>query len=259
MMAVTLALVLLHAALPQPAAAQRAPSPVPAYPFGVGETLVYDAKLGFVTLGSGRLEVARMDTVRGTETFLFRFRLQGKAAFYEIDDVLESWVATADFTSRRFRQDYDEGGKERLREFEIFPDSGYYRQLGLDTTFSTPTNPLDDTAFFYFIRMVPLEVGKRYSYNRYFKEEKNPVTIRVLERESLEMPDGSEVECLVLNPVIDTRGMFSKRSNTKIWVTDDTRRLPVQIRSGFGFGTVTLRLREILPPVAAPAAASRTR
>ena len=35
------------------------------YPFGVGEKLSYSAKLGMLTLGSGSLEVASVDTVRG--------------------------------------------------------------------------------------------------------------------------------------------------------------------------------------------------
>ena len=50
----------------------------------------------------------------------------------------------------------------------------------------------------------------------------------------------------MLHPVIDTKGMFSKRSETRIWLTDDARRLPVQIRSKFPFGTITLRLKEMV-------------
>jgi len=48
--------------------------------------------------------------------------------------------------------------------------------------------------------------------------------------------------------------MFSKRSETQIWLTDDERRLPVQIRSKFPFGTITLRLKGMKLPAAAPAA-----
>ena len=46
-----------------------APAAGPAsYPFAVGERLTYTAKLGLVTLGSGSLEVAGIDTLRGVET-----------------------------------------------------------------------------------------------------------------------------------------------------------------------------------------------
>lgn len=217
-----------------------------AFPFSVGEKLTYTAKLGLISLGSGTLEVAGRDSIRGDEAFLFRFRLQGKTVFYTLDDVLESWVGIGDFTSRRFVQDFVENNKSKHRTYEIYADSGFFREAGKDKTEPTPPDPLDDAAFFYFIRLTPLEVGKKYVYQRYFKKDKNPVTIEVAKREKMELPDGSEVNCLVLRPVIDTPGMFSKRSDTRIWLTDDTRRLPVQIRTKFPFGTITLRLREMV-------------
>jgi hypothetical protein len=229
----------------------QAPDPVvpPPYPFAVGETLTYSAKLGMLTLGSGTLEVAAMDTLRGHETFRFRFRLRGKTVFYSLDDVLESWVRTADFTSLRFVQDFVENDKPKHKIFEIFPDSGFYRESGRDSTLETPDDPLDDAAFFYFVRVTPLDVGRKYVYERYFKKNKNPVTIEVVKREKMKLPDGREVPCLVLHPVIDTKGLFSKRSDTRIWLTDDARRLPVQIRSKFPFGTITLRLQEAVVPL----------
>jgi hypothetical protein len=225
------------------------------YPFAVGETLTYSAKLGLLTLGSGTLQVAALDSIRGAETFRFRFRLQGRTVFYSLDDVLESWVGTHDFNSRRFVQDFVENDKPIHRYFEIYPDSGFFRERGRDQVQPSPPDPLDDTAFFYFVRITPLEVGKKYVFQRYFRKEKNPVTIEVVKRERMELPGGKEVDCLVLHPVIDTKGMFSKRSDTRIWLTDDARRLPVQIRSKFPFGTITLRLRDmVLPPMPTAAA-----
>ena len=244
----TLAILIGLAQAPEPAAP-------PGYPFAVGETLTYSAKLGMLTLGSGTLEVAGMDTLRGQETFRFRFRLRGKTVFYSLDDVLESWVRTADFTSLRFVQDFVENDKPKHKVFEIFPDSGFYRESGRDSTLETPDDPLDDAAFFYFVRVTPLEVGRKYVYERYFKKNKNPVTIQVVKRETMELPDGRKVPCLVLHPVIDTKGLFSKRSDTRIWITDDARRLPVQIRSKFPFGTITLRLKDAVVPPAATSAA----
>ena len=91
-------------------------------------------------------------------------------------------------------------------------------------------------------------MGKKYVFDRYFKKDKNPVVIKVVKRERMELPDGSKVQCLVLHPVIETKGLFSKRSDTRIWLTDDERRLPVQIRSKFPFGTITLRLKDMVVP-----------
>jgi hypothetical protein len=251
-----LAIALIQAAASAPAATPPATPPA-AYPFVVGEKLSYSAKLGMLTLGSATLEVASVDTVRGVESLRLRFRLKGKTAFYSLDDVLESWVDASDLHSRRFVQDFKENGKSYDRRYEIYPDSGFYREAGRDTSWSTPARPLDDAAFFYFVRVTPLEVGRKYTYDRYFRKEKNPVTIEVLKREKLELPDGSKVNCLVLHPTIDTRGLFSKRSETRIWLTDDVRRLPVQIRTKFPFGTITLRLKDMVLPGTTTSAMSR--
>jgi uncharacterized protein DUF3108 len=250
-----LAFLVIQAASPGPAA--DPPAPAAAYPFAVGEKLSYSAKLGMLTLGSGTLEVASVDTVRGVETFRFRFRLLGKTMFYSLDDVLESWVGVSDLTSRRFVQDFVENDKPMKRQYEIYPDSGFFRERGRNDTSPTPAEPLDDAAFFYFVRLTPLEVGKKYTYDRYFRKDKNPVTIQVVKREKMDLPDGSKVQCLVLHPTIDTKGLFSKRSETLIWLTDDTRRLPVQIRSKFPFGTITLRLKNMVLPGTATSAMSR--
>jgi hypothetical protein len=234
-----------------------APPPPQSYPFAVGEKLSYTAKLGMLKLGAGTLEVAAIDTVRGVESFRLRFRLRGKTMFYSLDDVLESWIGTSDLNSRRFIQDFVENERTTKRHFEIFPDSGYYREQGKDALHDAPRDPLDDAAFFYFVRVTPLEAGKKYTYDRYFRKDRNPVTIEVLKREKMELPDGTKVQCLVLHPTIDTKGMFSKRSETRIWLTDDERRLPVQIRTKFPFGTITLRLDDMKLPGATVSAMSR--
>lgn len=255
MTSLLLALALLQGGAPGPAPTpelEREIAPLRTYPWAVGEKLTYSAKLGMLTLGEGTLEVAGMDTVRGIESFRFRFRLQGKTIVYSLDDVLESYVGTRDLISRRFVQDFVENNKPSHRLYEIYPDSGFFRERGKPETQPSPPDPLDDAAFFYFVRVADLQVGRKYMYHRYFRKDKNPVTIEVTKREKMELPDGRKVDCLVLHPIIETKGMFSKRSDTRIWLTDDARRLPVQIRSKFPFGTITLRMKEmVLPPTTA--------
>ena len=69
--------------------------------------------------------------------------------------------------------------------------------------------------------------------------------VNVLKRETLELPDGSKTPCLVLNPIVGEKGIFGKTADARLWITDDARRIPVQIRSRFSFGDVTLKLKSI--------------
>ncbi len=237
-------------ALQAPLAAPPAAKPPPAYPFAVGERLTYSAKLGIVTLGEGHVEVARMDTVRGVEAFLFRFTLAGGVPLYSLDDTLESWTGVDDLLSRRFVQRQFEGGKTRFRHYEIFPDSGLYHEYQTKKTGLSSEYPIDDAGFLYFVRVTPLEVGKTYEFDRYFRKELNPVVLKVHKREEMELPDGSKVQCLVVQPIVgEKRSLFGRQSDTRVWLTDDERRIPVQIRIRFPFGTITMRLKEMqLPP-----------
>jgi hypothetical protein len=234
-------------------------SPPPAYPFAVGETIEFTGKLGMLTLGSASMSVVRLDTIRGVESFVFRFQLQASTIVFKMDDVMHSWAGTEDMVSRRFHQDFAEGGKTRRRFYEIFPDSGFYREREKNEQAPTVAEPLDDAAFFYFVRVTPMEVGKTYTFQRYFKKDKNPVTIQVIKREECELPDGVKTNCLVLHPVItaDRNGMFAPRADARIWLTDDARRIPVQIRSKLPFGTVTLKIKSMTVPASGSSASGR--
>jgi len=98
------------------------------------------------------------------------------------------------------------------------------------------------------MRTTPLTLGKTYRYHRYFKDSENPLVVVVEKRETMRLPNGEKVACLVLHPTIGDQGMFSKRADARVWITDDELRIPVQIRSRLDFGTLTLRLTKIVMP-----------
>jgi len=220
----------------------------PAVPFPVGERLTFSAKYGIFSVGSATMEVMGIDTVHSVETVHIRFRISGGALWYHLDQTIESWVGRYDFRSRRFSSVQDERDKHRERRYEIFPDSGFYREQGRDTTFATVLEPLDDASFLYWIRTVPLEVGKKYEYARYFRPDRNPVIIEVLGRERVGVA-GKKWRALVVRPKIPQgRGIFAEKSETRIWLSDDAQRLVLAIQSNFSFGQVTLKLKDYVVP-----------
>lgn len=217
--------------------------------FEIGETLLYEAKFGFITLGSGMMNVAGIDTVRGEPTLHTIFVLRGGGMIYRLHDRMDSWIGVNDFASRRFIQDFHEGGSYNRNVWDIYPDSGYYIQEGVDSIIATSPNPLDDFAFFYFVRTVDLEVGQRYEYNCYFRPDRNPVVLEVLERDTLDLPAG-RFPSIVVHPIIQGRGILAEGKEARMWISDDDRRLVVQLKVKFAFATITLRLKDIVdePP-----------
>ncbi len=219
-----------------------------AVPFPIGERMRYAARYGPFSVGEATMEVVGLDTVRGVETVRLRFHIQGGAFWYHLDQQLESWVGRADFRSRRYITDTEERGRKRHNRWEIFPDSGFYREEGVDTTRATVPDPLDDAAFMYWIRTIPLEVGKRYEYQRYFRPDRNPVILVVEKRERISVA-GQKFNAIVVRPIIPKgRGIFAEQAEAHIWLSDDPRRLMLALQSNFSFGTVTLKLKEFVVP-----------
>ncbi len=246
--AATATLVVIAAALPLAAQRDSAivalPARVAAVPFPVGERFTYQARFGPFSVGRATIEVAAIDTVRGEPTVRFRFHIKGGALWYQLDQLQESWVGLYDFRSRRYRTDTEERGRERSRAFEIFPDSGYFREEGRDTTFATVADPLDDAAFLYWIRTLSFELGQRYEYRRYFRPDRNPVIVTVVKREELNV-GGRKWKALVIRPVIPHgRGIFAEKADARVWISEDRPHVVLAIVSTFSFGTVTLKLRD---------------
>jgi len=209
----------------------------------VGERLRYDAKFGILNIGGAELVVAGTDTIQGDSALHIRFIVDGGNFLYQLHNEWDSWIALDDFTSRRFVQDHHEGGRQYRNEYDIFPDSGFYRQAGVDSVLPTSPLPLDDAAFFYFVRTIPLEPGARYEFDRYFKPDRNPVVLEVVGRDTVDVPAG-RFDCLVVQPIIKGGGIFREQAEGRLWISNDDRRLVVQIKSRFYFGSLTFRLTQ---------------
>lgn len=215
-------------------------------PFGPGEVLDYQVKVGFLSVGDARLQVTTVDSVRGNPTYRLQMNLEGNVLNAKIDDKWESWMDIYTLSSHRFVQDLTELGDHRYRYYDFFPSEGVYRQVGVEEPQPLASSlPLDDISFFYYARAIPLEVGRTYSLHRYFKESGNPVVLKVLRKETIEVPAGT-FNTVVVQPIIQSRGLFGEGGEAEIYFTDDDRRLLVMIKSKLPVvGSLTLRLRGI--------------
>jgi len=225
----------------QAGSAPRLPANAALVPFSVGEKLDYEVRFGSIKVGSGSMEVRDLVDVRGVTTWHTVFRIKGGIPLYRVNDSYESWFDVVTLTSRRFHQDIDQGSYERKRRYEFFNERGTYQENDKPEQ-PTVAAPLDDGSFLYFVRTIPLQVGKEYSFSRYFNPASNPVTIKVLRRETIKVPAGTFVT-VVLQPTFKTKGIFSENGKAEVWITDDDRRMMVQMKSKLSIGSLNLYLR----------------
>ncbi len=217
-------------------------------PFGVGERMEFEVRFGRLKVGNAHMEVVALEQLRGRTAWHTAFWVQGGNFLYRVNDVYESWIDAETLSSLRFVQELEEGGKNTTRKFEIYPERSIFIQTNKKEWKEEPSvsNPLDDGSFLYFIRTIPLEVGKTYDFNRYFRPDRNPVRIKVLRKERVRVPAGT-FNAIVIQPVIKTKGIFSENGHAEIWLSDDDRHIMLQLKSRLSFGSLNLYLKSYYP------------
>jgi hypothetical protein len=217
-----------------PAAGQTDGRARPAYvPFGVGERAEYRVTLGiFGSVGTGSMEVTGLETVHGHPTYHLEFKLNGKVLVGSVDDTFESWLDIQGLFARRFHKRQHEISYDADKRYDFFPDRMIYRRYSTGEEDSLATaEPLDDVSFLYYARTLPLKPGDTYTLDRYYKDSGNPVTLKVLRREAMKNPNGQEIPVVVVQPMINTSGLFGEGGEAEVYFTDDWRRILVKMTS----------------------------
>jgi len=224
------------------------PDAAPA-PFGPGERMEYKVKVGIFSAGRGSMRVLGIDSVRGHETYKAAMTIKGGLGPAHVDDLTTTWFSVRDLVSWRFVQNIHEVNYKSFRDYEMYPSEGEWKRADNDESgpLGSPL-PLDDISFVYFIRTLPLEVGKTYTFPRYFKDDGNPVIIKVLRKDEREVPAG-KFKTIVVKPIIQTDGLFGEGGDAELHFTDDDRRILVYMKSNIPHfpGSLTLHLTSYTP------------
>lgn len=213
----------------------------PPYPFAVGESLQYEATLGYFPIGTASATVTGTTRERGADAFVFTAIGEGGPPGFRARYEMTSWTRSNQLASLRFHRRLTQGSKVDEERYQIVPDSGRYRQEGAAQDWMTPRDALDELAYLYYLRTMPLKPGQSFTMSRYFKTGYNPVQVRVTGREPLPLFDGRTVPCLTLE-------LTARGSTMTVSLTDDERRLPVQLTLPLPYGSVLLTLSGVSSP-----------
>ena len=222
--------------------ASRPEPPAPyRVPFRVGEKLEYQAKVNFVSAGKATMSVEDIVPIRGHPTYHTVFNIRGGILFFHVDDHYESWFDTTSLVSLHHVQHIDETKYSTDKTYDFYPERRVYVRNGGQENPSV-AEPLDEGSFIYFMRSVPLEVGKTYSFDRYYHPDRNPVVIYVDRKERIKVPAG-EFDAIVVKPTIKSKGLFSENGQAEVWFSDDSTRTLLRLKSKLPVGTLYLELK----------------
>ena len=161
-----------------------------------------------------------------------------------VRDYLASWVDPKTFRSLRFEKHTVEG--KRVRDDLIEFDYGKKIAYRDGKPIAIAENTLDTLSSLYYIRLIDLDPAKPAELwvvsRRHF-----PLSVVVMGRETVKTPAGT-FRTIRVEPRSPNEGLIGKGKNLTLWLTDDERKMPVQIKSKLKIGTLLGKLRAIEKP-----------
>ena len=193
---------------------------------------------------------ARLEAVPDGETLTIRSETHSAAlisTFYKVEDYVESRIV--DGRAATFRITQREGKYRSNKEVFFDSDNGTVTYIDhlKDVTKEHPmTGPAlwDVISAFYYVRTQPLIVGQTVCLKVFDSNKFLAVEIDVLAKEKVSLSDGREVDTVKIRPVLKSDGIFQKKGDILIWLTDDTKRTPVRVETEVPVGKVVAQLKD---------------
>lgn len=222
---------------------------VPNDAFGLGERLKFSIGYGFVTAGTAYLEVRDTNTFEGKICYRIVSQTNSNEFFdnfYKVRDTIVSQIDADGIFSRYFFKALHEGSYNSSREIVFQHDRRRaVARKGSDRVDTVSILPfaLDELAAMYYVRTLPLEVGKNIKVPSVSGDKSGVMEVRVLGRETIEVPAGV-FKCIVVEPLLNSAGVFKQEGEVKVWLTDDRLRMPVLMKSRVLVGSIHAELEE---------------
>ena len=216
-------------------------------PFAVGERFSYRVDASGIG-GRGTMSVDGPVDVRGTETYLLRFSVKAGMGPIKGKNLTESWLDPERMAALRFRASEHRPFSKHDEQVELYPEERRWESENGKSGDSPTDAPLDELSFIYFIRSLPLHADSTYTFNRYYDEQRNPTTVRVVSRDTVFTTAGAFHTVLVEMRVRDP-SHYKGEGTLRFYLSDDQCRIPVRIESAMpNVGIVTFMLESYVHP-----------
>lgn len=215
--------------------------------FDVGERLVFDVGYAFVTAGEAVMSIPSIDTIQGRPVYHIVFTVNSTptfSMFYKVEDRYETFLDKEGMFSWRFIQRIREGGFSRDFSAEFDQSANIARVE--DKQYPIPPYVHDVVSAFYFARTLDyskMRVGQKTIVENFYKDTTYPLAIKFLGHQRISV-DAGKFDCLVVEPLIKEGGLFKSEGRVIIWLTNDERKIPVQVSTKVIIGSIDAELRE---------------
>jgi hypothetical protein len=161
--------------------------------------------------------------------------------FFLVRDYLASWIDPRSLRSLRFEKHTVEGKRVRDEATEFDYARGVARQDGNEVSLGEAN--LDSLSSVYYLRTLPLD-GPPVELEVFSGNSVHTLRVDVQARETIQTPAGRFVTIRV-EPKSTGQSLIGKGKSLVLWLTDDARKMPVQLKSKLKVGTLVGRLKSV--------------
>lgn len=214
--------------------------------FAVGEHLVFEIAYKFIKAGTATMSIPDTQWVHGRPCYHVVTTARSNKFFdslFKVRDRVETFIDMEGLFPWKFEKHIREGKyrTHRTIEYDQLNQRVIYNKKD---TLAVPPFVQGVLSSFYYVRVLPLEVGKSLDIDNYGDGKMYPLKVMVHKKQRVEVPAGT-FNCIVVEPAIRGKGIFNQKGRMAIWLTDDDRRIPVLMKSKVAIGSIDVRLKSM--------------
>ncbi len=224
--------------------------PVYANPFKVPEKFIFDLNWIGIKAGTASLELKN----DGDKIKIISTAQSAKwiSIFYTVNDRAESTLLQNSSLSIigqpvNYKLNIQEGRHRRNKE--VIFDYAMNKALYIDhlknekKEIDLPDFVHDPLSSFYHLRTLELVVGTPVYITIFDSKKVWNTEIQILRKEKVTVPAGT-FDTIVVKPLMKSEGIFHRKGDIFIWLTDDTKHIPVKMEIKVAIGSITANLVE---------------
>ncbi|MFO0754233.1 MAG: DUF3108 domain-containing protein [Thermodesulfovibrionales bacterium] len=218
----------------------------PAHSFSIPERLRYDLTWTGIKTGEAVLEAR--DHGQYVQFISTAESAKWVSFLYPVEDAVTSTVRRGEDSGGgfigvpyRYRITLQEGKYRRDKEILFDYPAGkitHINHLKREVqAFPVKGMVFDPLSCFYYLRNLPLVVGKSVYIDLFDNKKTYALEVQVVRKETVRTPAGT-FPAFVVKPLMKSEGIFHRKGDILIWLSDDERRVPVQVKTRVALGSV---------------------
>jgi hypothetical protein len=213
-----------------------------------GERLVFRLSWFGIPAGKTVMEASDAGYVEGKKMYgisAVTASNQFVDAFYPVRDTIHSFIFADSLASYRYTVRQEEGTYRSDKEiiFDYVQRKATFTKNGEVSICEIPAFVSDSLSAYYYFRTKELAVGKTITFVVFDDKKLWQVHAQVLRKEHIETPAGA-FNTIVVKPLFKFEGIFRRKGDVYFWLTDDSRKMIVRMRSKVLIGSINADLME---------------